>query len=64
MYTPRELEYQLNDSGARAIVIVENFAHTLQQVLQNTAVEHVITTELGDLLSTPGAGSSISSSSG
>ena len=53
LYAPRELEYQLNDSGAKAIVIVENFAHTLQQVLKNTAVEHVITTELGDLLSTP-----------
>ena len=53
LYTPRELEYQLNDSGARAIVIVENFAHTLQQVLPNTAVEHVITSQLGDLLSTP-----------
>ena len=53
LYAPRELEYQLSDSGAKAIVIVENFAHTLQQVLKNTAVEHVITTELGDLLSTP-----------
>jgi len=50
LYTPRELEHQLNDSGAKAIVIVENFAHTLQQVLSNTRVEHVITTQLGDLL--------------
>ena len=50
LYTPRELEHQLNDSGAKAIVIVENFAHTLQRVLSNTRVEHVITTQLGDLL--------------
>jgi long-chain acyl-CoA synthetase len=50
LYTPRELEYQLNDSGAKAIVIVENFANTLQQVLHSTAVVHVITSELGDLL--------------
>jgi long-chain acyl-CoA synthetase len=53
MYTPRELEHQLNDSGAKAIVIVENFAHTLQQVLPSTPVEHVITTQLGDLVSKP-----------
>ncbi|MGE5129220.1 MAG: AMP-binding protein [Sphingomonadaceae bacterium] len=50
LYTPRELEHQLNDSGAKAIVVVENFAHTLQRVLRNTPVEHVITTQLGDLL--------------
>jgi long-chain acyl-CoA synthetase len=49
LYTPRELEYQLQDSGARAIVIVENFCHTLQQVLERTPVETVITTQLGDL---------------
>jgi len=53
LYTARELEYPLRDSGARAIVIVENFAATLERVLRNTAVEHVITTELGDLLHTP-----------
>ncbi len=53
LYTPRELEHQLRDSGAKAIVIVENFASTLQQVMQNTAVKHVITTELGDLLPAP-----------
>ncbi len=53
LYTPRELEHQLKDSGAKAIVIVENFASVLQQVLGNTPVEHVITTQLGDLL--PGA---------
>ncbi|MGA8881369.1 MAG: AMP-binding protein, partial [Azonexus sp.] len=44
LYTPRELEHQLKDSGTRAIVIVENFAQTLQQVLDRTLVEHVITT--------------------
>jgi long-chain acyl-CoA synthetase len=53
MYSPRELEHQLRDSGARAIVILENFANTLQQVLKNTPVEHVITTEVGDLLPIP-----------
>jgi long-chain acyl-CoA synthetase len=53
LYTPRELEHQLKDSGARAIVIVENFANVLQQVIANTPVEHVITTQVGDLL--PGA---------
>ncbi|MCJ7838473.1 MAG: AMP-binding protein [Burkholderiales bacterium] len=53
LYTPRELEHQLRDSGAKAIVIVENFASTLQQVIQKTQVEHVITTQLGDLLPLP-----------
>jgi long-chain acyl-CoA synthetase len=53
MYSPRELEHQLNDSGARAIVILENFANTLQQVLKKTRVEHVITTQVGDLLPIP-----------
>ncbi len=53
LYTPRELEHQLKDSGAKAIVILENFAHTLQQVLRNTPVEHVITTQIGDLLPGP-----------
>lgn len=53
LYTPRELEHQLKDSGTKAIVIVENFASTLQQVIQKTQVEHVITTQLGDLLPAP-----------
>jgi long-chain acyl-CoA synthetase len=53
LYSPRELEHQLKDSGARAIVILENFASTLQQVLQKTPVEHVITTQVGDLLPIP-----------
>ena len=50
LYTPRELEHQLNDSGATVIVIVENFASTLQQVLAKTPVKHVVLTGLGDLL--------------
>ena len=53
LYTPRELEHQLKDSGARAIVILENFASVLQQVLGNTPVEYVITTQVGDLLPAP-----------
>ncbi|MBL8487394.1 MAG: AMP-binding protein [Rhodocyclaceae bacterium] len=53
LYTPRELEHQLKDSGAKAIVIVENFASTLQQVLAATPVKHVITSQLGDLLPAP-----------
>ncbi len=48
LYTPRELEHQLNDSGATAIVILENFAHVLEKCVQNTAIKHVITTEIGD----------------
>ena len=53
LYTPRELEHQLRDSGAKAIVILENFASVLQQVLGDTPVAHVITTQVGDLLPTP-----------
>jgi long-chain acyl-CoA synthetase len=53
LYTPRELKFQLKDSGAKAIVILENFANTLQQVLGKTRIEHVITTQLGDLLPIP-----------
>jgi len=53
LYTARELEHQLKDSGARAIVVVENFAHTLQQVVDKTSVETVITTQIGDLLPVP-----------
>ncbi|MBL8490304.1 MAG: AMP-binding protein, partial [Rhodocyclaceae bacterium] len=53
LYTPRELEHQLKDSGAKAIVIVENFASTLQQVVAATPVKHVITSQLGDLLPAP-----------
>ena len=53
LYTPRELEHQLKDSGAKAIVILENFAHVLQQVIGKTPVEHVITTQVGDMLPAP-----------
>jgi long-chain acyl-CoA synthetase len=50
LYTPRELEHQLNDSGAEAIVILENFAHTLDHVIAKTAVKHVVVASMGDLL--------------
>ncbi|QYK00042.1 long-chain-fatty-acid--CoA ligase FadD [Shewanella psychrotolerans] len=53
LYTPRELKHQLNDSGAKAIVVVSNFANTLEQVVDQTPVESVILTGLGDLLSAP-----------
>jgi len=50
LYTARELEHQLRDSGASAIVILENFAHTLEEVIDKTAVKEVVITSLGDLL--------------
>ncbi|MBM0745961.1 long-chain-fatty-acid--CoA ligase FadD [Pantoea eucrina] len=50
LYTPRELKHQLNDSGASAIVIVSNFAHTLEKVVAETAVKHVMLTRMGDHL--------------
>src|SRR5436305_2938261 len=50
LYTPRELEHQLKDSGAEAIVVLENFATTVQQVVAKTAVKHVIVGSIGDLL--------------
>jgi len=53
LYTPRELEHQLKDSGARAILILENFAHTLAEVRAATGVETVIVTGVGDLLGFP-----------
>ncbi|EKZ96212.1 long-chain fatty acid--CoA ligase [Cupriavidus metallidurans] len=52
LYTPRELEHQLKDSGAEAIVILENFASTLQAVLSATPVKHVVVASMGDLLGT------------
>jgi len=52
MYTPRELEHQLKDSGASAIVVLENFAATVQQVVARTQVRTVITTQVGDLFAT------------
>ncbi|MDO4698716.1 MAG: long-chain-fatty-acid--CoA ligase FadD [Pasteurellaceae bacterium] len=51
LYTPRELEHQLNDSGAKAIVVVSNFAATLEKVVFNTQIKHVILTRMGDQLS-------------
>ena len=53
LYTARELRHQLKDSGARCIVILENFAHTLEDVIADTDVDHVITTGVGDLLRFP-----------
>ena len=55
LYTPRELEHQMKDSGAEAIVILENFATTLQQVIARTSIRHVIVTSLGELLGFPKA---------
>ncbi|MDT3279986.1 long-chain-fatty-acid--CoA ligase FadD [Shewanella scandinavica] len=53
LYTPRELKHQLIDSGAKAIVVVSNFARTLEEVVEQTPVESVIITSLGDQLSAP-----------
>jgi len=53
MYTGRELEHQLKDSGAKCIIILENFAHTLARVIAKTAVQNVVVTGVGDLLSFP-----------
>ena len=53
MYTARELEHQLKDSGAMVIVVLENFAHTLQDVVSRTSVKTVITTQIGDLFPQP-----------
>ena len=50
LYTPRELQHQLVDSGAEAIIVLENFAHTLQQVVAQTRVKHVVVASMGDLL--------------
>ncbi|MFA6314250.1 MAG: long-chain-fatty-acid--CoA ligase [Sterolibacterium sp.] len=55
LYTPRELEHQLKDSGAEAIVILENFAKNLQVVIDKTAVKHVVVATMGDLLGLKGA---------
>ena len=53
LYTERELEHQLKDSGAEAIVIVENFAHVLAKIVARTPVKHVLVTQLGDMLNFP-----------
>ena len=50
LYTPRELEHQLNDSGAEAIILLENFATTLEQVVARTKVRHIVVTSMGDML--------------
>jgi long-chain acyl-CoA synthetase len=54
LYTPRELEHQLKDSGAEAIIVLENFATIVQQVLPKTAVKHVIIGSMGDMLGLKG----------
>jgi len=53
LYTARELELQLSDSGAKAIIVMENFCHTLDEVIDRTSIQHVVTTQLGDLLHFP-----------
>lgn len=53
LFTADELEYQLNDSQAKAIVVLENFAHTLQKVVAKTKVEHIIVTKIGDMFNFP-----------
>jgi long-chain acyl-CoA synthetase len=53
LYTARELSHQLKDSGTKCIIILENFAHILEDVIADTDVSHVVTTGIGDLLSWP-----------
>ncbi|MGA7327197.1 MAG: AMP-binding protein [Rhodomicrobium sp.] len=53
LYTPRELEHQLRDSGAEAIVILENSAHVLAQIIAKTEIKHVVTTQVADMLAAP-----------
>jgi len=54
LYTPRELEHQLKDSGAKAIFVLENFAHTVEQVLAHVPIKHVIVLTMGDMLGLKG----------
>ena len=54
LYTPRELEHQLKDSGAKAIFVLENFAHTVQQVAAQVGLKHIIVTAMGDMLGVKG----------
>lgn len=54
LYTPRELEHQLKDSGAEAIILLENFAVTLQAIVRNTAIKHVVVASMGDLMGAKG----------
>ncbi len=53
LYTPRELKHQLSDSRARCIIILDNFAHTLEQVIDDTTLDYIVTTGVGDLLKFP-----------
>jgi long-chain acyl-CoA synthetase len=53
LYTARELRHQLDDSGARVIIVMENFCHTLEEVIDDSPIEHVITTQIGDMLRFP-----------
>ena len=53
MYTPRELKHQLNDSGAVAIVVLDNFASVLQEIVAETKLKHIVTTGIGDMLAFP-----------
>lgn len=53
LYTPREMEHQFNDSGATAVLMVENFAHNLEKIIANTRIKHIILTGMGDLLGFP-----------
>jgi len=53
LYTARELKHQLCDSGTRAIIVMENFCHTLDEVIADSPIQHVITTQLGDMLKFP-----------
>jgi long-chain acyl-CoA synthetase len=54
LYTPRELEHQLKDSGSEAIIVLENFAHTVEQVLPRTTVRHVVVASMGEMLGAKG----------
>ena len=54
LYTPRELEHQLKDSGAQAIILLENFAVTLQAIVRNTSIKHVVVAAMGDLMGVKG----------
>jgi long-chain acyl-CoA synthetase len=53
LYTPRELKHQLNDSGAKAIIVMENFCDTVSEVIADSPVQYVVTTQLGDMLRFP-----------
>ncbi|BFG74702.1 long-chain fatty acid--CoA ligase [Paraburkholderia terrae] len=54
LYTPRELEHQLKDSGAEAIILLENFAVTLQAIVRDTSIKHIVVASMGDLMGAKG----------